>query len=164
MKKLLIPLAALAVLLVVSVTTADVSGLEWMAIEHAVEKAPNANKKIVLDIYTDWCGWCKKMDKSTYANENVQKYLNEKFLVSKMNPEKEGKLTYNGEEYSYREFAQALQVRGYPATAFLNEKNEVLTVLPGYLGPDDFMNVLKYFGEDIYLDTKWEDYKASAKN
>ena len=78
-----------------------------------------------------------------------------------MNPEKEGSLDFDGKKFSQREFGQALGINGYPATAFFNEKNELLTVIPGYIPAADFLRILKFFGSDAYKTTKWEDYQKA---
>ncbi len=132
--------------------------LRWLTIDDALTSAAQENKKIVLDVYTDWCGWCKRMDRDVYANQEVAAYMNEKFIAAKMNPEKSGKLSFQGSEYSLGQFGQALGIRGYPATVFFNEKGEVLTVVAGYLNANDFMKILTYFGDDHYLTMTWEDY------
>ena len=164
MKKLLIAASVAAVTLFATMmTNATPAELEWKTISQALDEAPKANKLIILDVYTDWCGWCKRMDRDTYADSTVRAYLNSHYIASKMNPEKEGKLTYDGKEYSQRDFGQALGVNGYPATAFFNEKGEVLTVVPGYIKADEFLHILKYFGDGIYKTTKWEDYAAQSK-
>jgi thioredoxin-related protein len=138
---------------------ANPEGIEWKSITQALDAAPKQGKLIVLDVYTDWCGWCKRMDRDTYADSGVAQYLNSRFVASKMNPEKEGKLTYDGKEYSQGDFAQALNIHGYPATVFFNEKGEVLTVVPGYIGAKDFLPMLKYFGDGVYTKgIKYEDY------
>lgn len=132
--------------------------LTWLSIGDALESAPQQNKKIVLDVYTDWCGWCKRMDRDVYANSDVAEYMNRKFLASKMNPEKSGKINYNGSEYSLAQFGQALGVRGYPATVFFNEKGEVLTMVAGYISAPEFLKILTYFGDDHYLTQTWEEF------
>jgi thioredoxin-related protein len=139
--------------------TAKPESIEWKSITQALDAAPKEGKLIVLDVYTDWCGWCKRMDRDTYADSSVAAYLNSRFVASKMNPEKSGKLTYDGKEYSQADFSQALGIRGYPATVFFNEKGEVLTVVPGYIAAKEFLPMLKYFGEGVYQKgTSYEDY------
>src|ERR1044071_1819398 len=130
MKKLLIAASVAAVKLFATVMTdaATPAELEWKTIAQALEQAPAANKLLILDVYTDWCGWCKRMDRDTYADSTVREYLNSRFVPSKMNPEKEGKLTFDGKELTHGEFGQALGIRGYPATVIFNEQGEVLTV------------------------------------
>jgi len=163
MKTLLGIASVVTALLLVTVVTAENSSIEWKSIADAMTEAPKTDKKIVLDVYTDWCGWCKRMDKSTYSDDEVTSYISKKYIASKMNPEKEGKVTFQGKEYSHREFAQALGVRGYPATAFFNEKGELLTVVAGYIQTEEFKKILTYFGDDIYKTTSWEDYSKSTK-
>jgi len=132
--------------------------ISWMSISDALSAAPTQNKKIILDVYTDWCGWCKRMDRDVYANSEVVRYLDGHFVASKMNPEKQGSVNYSGTEYSLAEFGQALGIRGYPATAFFNEKGEVLTVVSGYIKAPEFLKILTYFGDNHYLTTTWEEY------
>jgi len=134
--------------------------LQWISIMEALDVARMENKKIVLDVYTDWCGWCKRMDRDVYANAKVADYMNQKFVASKMNPEKRGNLTYSGTEYTLAQFGQALGIRGYPATVFFNEKGEVLTMVAGYIKADEFLKILTYFGDDHYLQQTYDEYSA----
>jgi thioredoxin-related protein len=140
---------------------ANMSEVTWRTMPQALEEAPKANKKILLDVYTDWCGWCKRMDKDTYSEASVAQYLGQHFIASKMNPEKEGEILYDGKKYTQREFGQALGINGYPATAVFNEKGELLTVIPGYIAAGEFIRILKYFGDDIYLKMKWDEYSKA---
>lgn len=133
----------------------------WTTPATAFSDAPGAGKKIVLDVYTDWCGWCKRMDRDTYADSAVSSYMGAHYLAAKMNPEKEGSLTYDGQQVTHADFARGLGIRGYPATAFFNEKGELLTMVSGYMKPKEFMRVLRYFGDDIYLTKKWDEYTAA---
>ncbi|MDB5034436.1 MAG: hypothetical protein JWQ98_1677 [Chlorobi bacterium] len=162
MKKLIIAVAVAAASLIAHTMNANPSELEWKTIAQALEDAPKQEKLIVLDVYTDWCGWCKRMDKDTYADSTVRAYLNQHFIPSKMNPEKDGKLTYEGKEYTQGEFGQALGIHGYPATVFFDKDGKVLTSVPGYIKSAEFLRILKYFGDGAYKTTKWEDYAAAA--
>jgi thioredoxin-related protein len=158
MNKLFAVTLLLAAILGGSMTTAEPSGVEWKSVPEALEAAPKENKKIVLDVYTDWCGWCKRMDRDTYADSAVAAYMADHYVASKMNPEKAGELTFDNRKFTQAEFGAALEIRGYPATAFFNEKGELLTVVAGYLGPKDFLRILKFFGEDAYKTTSWEEF------
>ena len=135
--------------------------IEWLDINTALEQVQDGEKKILIDFYTDWCGWCKRMDRDTYSDSSVAAYMNENYLAVKFNPEKGDSVVYDGQTYSARQFAAAWQVRGYPATGFVNEEGEVVTLMSGYHKPGDFLQFLKYFGDDHYLTTKFEDFMAA---
>ena len=64
--------------------------VQWMSFEEAVAKNKLEPKKIFVDVYTDWCGWCKKMDAGTFNNPVVAKYLNEKYYNVKLDAEGQG--------------------------------------------------------------------------
>ena len=140
-------------------TPADIS---WVGMTDALATSGASDKKILVDFYTDWCGWCKRMDRDTYADPAVMAYLDEHFLTVKFNPEKAGTVTYDGTEYSNGDFAAAFSVRGYPATGFFNENNEVITLLPGYMKAADFLNVLRFIAEDHYLEKTFEEFLAGS--
>lgn len=163
MKKISIALLSLAALFIAQQLVAQMNdeSVEWKTLPQALEEAPKTSKKILLDVYTDWCGWCKRMDRDTYSDKDVAAYLKEHFVASKMNPEKEGTIKYDDKEFTQGQFGQAMGITGYPATAVFNEKGELLTVIPGYIKSVEFLRILKYFGEDHYLKTEWKEYMAA---
>ncbi len=151
-----------ALLLAVTVTAGEQEAkdeIAWKTIGEAMAEGASMKKMVLLDVYTDWCGWCKRMDKATYSDPAVREYMASKFVAGKMNPDKEGKITFKGKEMSYREFSRSLGISGYPATAFFTEEGEVLTVVAGYFGPEDFLKLLTFLGEGHYKTTEWENYK-----
>ena len=169
MKKLITAVAvatvSLAVLTGSMMMNADAPAIEWQPVAQALVDAPKGGKLIVLDVYTDWCGWCKRMDRDTYADSNVVSYIKAKYVASKMNPEKKGTLVYDGKEFSLGEFSAALGIRGYPATVFFNQKGEVLTMVAGYMKPDEFLKILRYFGEGAHeKGIKFEDFTYAGEN
>ncbi len=121
-------------------------------------KAEKENKHIVIDFYTDWCHWCKVMDEQTYKNSDVVKMAGESFIFAKINAESSEKLSYRGQEYSYRQFAAALGVKGYPATVFLNDKGEFITKISGFVKPDQFLPLLRYFKGEYYTKMSFDDF------
>lgn len=145
--------------------------VEWLSWEEAIDKVESDNtpKKIFVDVYTDWCGWCKKMDKDTFANPEVAAYMRDKFYMVKLDGEGKEDIDYNGRTFKfveagrrgYHELAAALlQNRfSYPTGVFLNEKQQLLSPVPGYQGPDNFLKVARYFGDNIFETTPWEEYK-----
>ncbi|MEA1787089.1 DUF255 domain-containing protein [Arenibacter sp. GZD96] len=149
--------------------------VNWLTWDEAVKLSETeaSPKKMFVDVYTDWCGWCKKMDKDTFQNAEVAKYMSENFYMVKMDGEGKEPLTYKGKTYKYvpsgrsgyHELAAALmQGRlSYPTTIFLDEKMNMLSPLPGYHKAQPFLNIAKYFGDNVYLDKDWKTYEAKGK-
>ena len=123
-------------------------------------------KKLVIDVYTDWCSWCKKMDKSTYQNEGIIQQINEDFYFVKLNAETRDSIFFDNKTFTYKNQYKANELAlallngqmSYPSTVFLDEKFALLTVVPGYLTPKDLSPILKYFGKDFHLKMKWDEF------
>ena len=135
--------------------------LKWKKFEAGFEEAKKSNKKIMLDVYTDWCGWCKKLDKDVYGNDKVAEYLSQQYVVIKLNAESGTRLKFDSTEYTEAQLSQAFGVTGYPAIIFFDSNGQPLDKINGYMPAADFLPVLKYFGEDFYKNTSWPDFKKS---
>lgn len=151
------------------------SAVNWMSWEDAIaaleadKKAGRKGKKIFVDIYTDWCGWCKKMDKETFQVPKIAAYLNQHFYPVKFNAEQKENISFSGNTFKfvpqgargYHELAVALLdgKMSYPTVVFLNEKVEMLQRVPGYLNVPTFDCILHYLAEERYLSTPWETFQ-----
>ncbi len=120
--------------------------LVWEDWNSGYEKAYKQNKIILIDAYTEWCGWCKKMDRDTYTNPEVIKKLNQHFVVIKFNPEipfdgyKVGDQTVNNQQL-YNMLCQG-KPTGFPTTYYITPAKNTLSIDVGYKGPEDFLKVL----------------------
>ena len=149
--------------------------VQWMTWDEAVHKASTEAqpKKMFIDVYTDWCGWCKKMDRDTFQNAEVAAYMSENFYMVKLDAEQKEPLKFRGKTYKfvpsgrrgYHELAAALlQGRmSYPTVVFLDEEIKMLSPVPGYQKPDAFLKIARYFGDNIYRDTSWEAYSGESR-
>lgn len=170
----------LVLLTLIGVVFLGVAGLNaqevnWMSWDEAMQRSQaDANpKKIFIDIYTDWCGWCKRMDKDTFQNPEVAAYMRDTFYMVKLDGEHKEPIVYNGKTYNYvakgrrgyHELAAALlQGRlSYPTVVFLDESRQMLSPVPGYQKPEPFLKIAKYFGEDIYKDQDWQTYSGQSR-
>ena len=146
--------------------------IQWYSFEDAYQLNKKKQKKIFIDVYTDWCGWCKKMDATTFTDPVIAEYMSKHFYCVKLNAERRDTVIIDGVTFtnsnpenkrSTHQLAVEL-LKGkmsYPSYVFLNEKSQWLTVVPGYQPPKEFESVLHYFGEDAYQKTPWEEYKAA---
>ena len=132
--------------------------IQWNSFDAGMEKAKSSHKKVLVDVYTEWCGWCAKMDKEVYTDPEVKDYLSKNFVIIKMNAEGNGKVHYKGQGYSPGQLAAAFGVKGYPATLFMREDSEPITLLPGYAEASMFRLILSFIAEDQYEKKQFSDY------
>lgn len=138
--------------------------ISWMAFDAAAERAKRENKHMIVDVYTTWCGWCKVMDKQTYSNADVAAYLNDNFVLAKVNGESSAELHYKGEAMSERAFARKVGVTGFPTTYFLKPDADIIGGAPGYIPPDNFMIYAKYVSTRWYEKGSPQEYlKATGQ-
>jgi thioredoxin-related protein len=139
----------------------DTQGIKWISMEEAERLNQQNPKKIFVDIYTDWCGWCKRMDANTFSHPEIAAYINEHFYAVKLNAEQTEPISFRGQQYinenptgrrSSHNFAQALlQGRmSYPSVAFFDEQLNLITAIPGYREPKQFEPILVFFKEDHF--------------
>ena len=124
----------------------DKPELKWLDWNTGYPLAKKQSKIILVDAFTDWCGWCKKMDRDTYANLEIINALNKDFIVIKFNPEIEN-IVYelDGNNYNGRELYEQLtqgKSTGFPTTYFIHPNKKQIQIAAGYLGPNDFIKVL----------------------
>ena len=136
---------------------------KWVRFNEGLAEAQKTGKKVMIDVYTDWCGWCKRMDKDTYADGTVSDYLNRRYVAIKLNAESSASLEFRGQSYTERELASAFGVSGYPSIIFLKSDGDPITVYPGYADATKFRTVLSYVAEDHYKTTSFENYSSGSK-
>ncbi|HTF80117.1 MAG TPA: DUF255 domain-containing protein [Cytophagales bacterium] len=136
------------------------SGIKWISYEEMIKLQKEKPKKVVVDVYTDWCGWCKVMDKKTFSNAEIGKYVNKNFYAVKLNAESADKVLYKGEVISSAELAgRVWQVSGYPTTVYLNENLDLLTQpVSGFLDSAQFNKIVHFFGENAYKKQTFDNY------
>jgi thioredoxin-related protein len=124
--------------------------VNWVQYDKGLELGERENRHILVDFYTSWCGWCKKMDKDTYADAGVRKLLSQYYVPVKLNAESQKALQVNGKSTTERGVAKDFRVTGYPTTCFLKPNGDKIACLPGYAGPEHFSNVLSYIKDKAY--------------
>ncbi len=132
--------------------------VHWSSFDAGLEQAKISHKKVLVDVFTEWCSWCKKMDSEVYSNSDIKDYLSKNFIIIKMNAEANEKIHYKGVEYSPAQLAAAFGVNGYPATLFLREDSEPITQLPGYVEAPMFIHVLSFIAENEYEKKQFSEY------
>ncbi|HRY99107.1 MAG TPA: DUF255 domain-containing protein [Bacteroidales bacterium] len=148
--------------------------VKWMSIQEAYALQAQSPKKIFIDVYTNWCGWCKRMDASTFSDPTIVRYMNAHYYNVKLDAETSKEITLAGQKYvnpnpegrrSTHQLAATLLggQMSYPSYVFLDEKSEKLTVVKGYMQSDAFEPILHFFATGAYLKESWEAYQQGWK-
>jgi len=135
--------------------------LVWRNFTDGIREASASNKKVLVDVYTDWCGWCKRMEKDTYSDEDIKNYLTANYVIVRLNAESDAKEMLGDAEVTEATLAKAYGVTGYPTMVFLMPDGKFITSVAGYMKPSEFLPVLKYICEDYYKQMNYQDYLNS---
>ena len=119
--------------------------INWLSLEEAYAANQKEPRKIFVDVYTDWCGWCKKMDRETFANPEVAEYVNENYYAVKLDAESEREFEMAGEKMTERVVARHMGVSSFPTIVFIHEDFKSIQPVPGYRPAKDFKEILAKF-------------------
>lgn len=151
--------------------------IKWMSLEQAQAKIEEEPKLLFVDLYTDWCGWCKVMDRKTFSHPVIIELMNKYFYAVKFNAEKPGDLEFNGKKYSHinrgggrilhewaKKFGATSRGLSYPTTIYFDEQLNKMQSIPSYLDPHNMEKVLTYFGEGMpQQGVPWKYFEENFK-
>jgi thioredoxin-related protein len=114
--------------------------IQWMKFEEAIAANEKNPKMILVDVYTDWCGWCKKMDKETFTDPNVIAHFQKNFYAVKLNAENTNRsFQFMGKTFTEAQMAAAMRVNSYPNFVVIEPSLQNIAQLPGYRDPAAFL-------------------------
>ncbi|HJW29016.1 MAG TPA: DUF255 domain-containing protein, partial [Saprospiraceae bacterium] len=147
-------------------------GIKWMSWNEAVEANKTAPKKIFVDVYTDWCGWCKRMDATTFQDSAVVAMMNKNFYAVKLNAEQKESIFWHDMEWKwvpggrsgFNSLALELLDRqmSFPSFVMLASEDVRIAISPGYKEPAALMKELKFAAEEMYKTTTWQEYLSRS--
>ncbi|ALJ05170.1 thioredoxin [Pseudalgibacter alginicilyticus] len=165
----------LVVLTMVFALSSVAQEINWVTFNEAIELQKKAPKKIMMDVYTNWCGPCKMLDKNTFQNKDVADYVNEHYYAVKFNGEGNQEVRYKDNTFanpgynpananrrnSAHQLASYLQISAYPTIVFFDENADVITPLRGYQTPPQLELYLKMFKADAHKEiTTQEEFNT----
>jgi thioredoxin-related protein len=142
------------------------TAVKWLTIEEAEKLIAKEPRKLFIDVYTDWCGYCKRMDANTFQVEDVAAYLNAYFYPVKLDAEGKKPITIGGHTYNfkpeYRSHELAIRIlngqMSYPTIAYMDETMQPISIVPGYRTPEELRPILVFIAQDYYKKMNWETF------
>lgn len=143
-----------------------------MSWEEAVAANAKKPKKLFVDVYTEWCGWCKKMDATTFKDPAITSFLNDHFYAIKLNAEQKESIFWNDQEFKWypggRDGVNKLAhdlldgQLSYPTYVIMDSAFVRILISPGFKDAPTMLKELRFAGEDHYKTTTWEVFKARS--
>lgn len=153
---------SLSIVFVIAFSAVSYSqSLKPMALDTALESAVENGKKVLIDVYAEWCPYCEKMHTEVYTKSDIIDAVNEHFYLVKINIESENEVNYLGNRMAESEFAKMLKSSSLPTTYFMNGDGELLGMQPGVLPADVFEDLLNFVGSDAFESLSFEQYRNS---
>ncbi|RLB83400.1 MAG: thioredoxin [Deltaproteobacteria bacterium] len=147
-KQFFLTITTLCVVLSSGFTPAIAGGkkIHWQPYETGIQMIKDQNKKGFLHFYTDWCHYCKIMNKQTFNDSKIIDYLNDNFISIRVNAEKQ------------RAIARKYGVNQFPNTWFISEDSTTLSNQPGFIQPEMLLNMLKFLKTDSFKNMKFSEF------
>lgn len=149
----------------------NINWVNWDQLPGLMKKQ---KRKIVVDIYTDWCGWCKRMDATTFQDPRIVKYLNKNYYAVKFNAEQKEDINFKTKIFKFiangRRGVHELAIEitngqlSYPTFVFMDEELNTIQPLPGYQDADTFEIISNYFGGNHYKTTPYQSFQEKFKS
>lgn len=135
--------------------------VKWLSFKEAQEKNKTVPKPFLIDVYTNWCGWCKVMMRTTYSNPNIASYINSYFYPIKYNAETKDTIEFDGQKYvstnpDYPKAPHQLAIKflgnnlAYPSTVFVSSDLKTTFLSQGYLKEQDIEPFLVFMVENVF--------------
>ncbi|HEX2968943.1 MAG TPA: DUF255 domain-containing protein [Bacteroidales bacterium] len=150
-----------------------INPVKWYSIQEVEKLIKTSPKPLFIDTYTDWCGWCKKMDKETFTDPVISEILNTKFYPVKFNAEGTENITFLGQKFindgkagKAHQLAVAL-LNGqlsYPTVVFMTfqaDGKAAVSAVPGFKQPKEMEILLSFFSDKNYEKQSWEEFQKS---
>ena len=143
-----------------AIEEASADTIKWMSWEEMVEANQIEKKKVLVDVYTEWCGWCKVMDQKTFTDPGIIEYINKHFYAVKLDAEQKETIKWDGREFEWiaggRNGVHTLAYSlldgkmGYPAFVLLTQDFQRIKIAKGYQDASRFMGELKFAVDEKY--------------
>lgn len=136
--------------------------INWLTWEEMKDLQEQERKKVFVDVYTDWCGWCKKMDASTFKDPEVVAAMNAYYYAVKLDAEMKDTIMHNNmmfvninpdKKRGVHTLAASLlnSKMSYPSFVVLDENFNRNIIISGYQKVPELLANLLFFGTNQHV-------------
>jgi len=147
--------------------------VKWMSWEQMELAQKKEKRKVFVNIYADWCGWCKRMDATTFKNSDAISALNNSYYAVKFNAQSSNEIVFKDKIYQFKrqgnnginEFALYLMKANmsteiaYPTLVYMDENLNVIQTFTGLRSPNDIIIISSYYAGNYQKTMRFESYK-----
>ncbi len=135
----------------------------WHRLDEGMKLAKEQDKKLFVNFTTDWCGWCKKMNATTFKEPVIIEYIDKFFIAVKVNGDSKDSLNLDGWLTTEKQITKEFGVNSYPTYWFLSSDNVRIAPMKGYRDKDGLFDILDYLKDDLYKTTAFKDFMEQRK-
>jgi thioredoxin-related protein len=136
---------------------ANAQEIKWMSLDEALAAQKVTPKPIFMEVYTNWCGECKKMDKKTFKDTKLSAFIAENYYAVKFNAEGNDEVNYKGIKYTNPGFDTAkkqkeknaahgftdfLKIKEYPSLVIFESHGEIANMISGFKSAQELLSEL----------------------
>jgi thioredoxin-related protein len=133
--------------------------IQWVSIDGIWGPETRPDRRVLVNIYTEWCDYCRLMDEQVYPDSSVRRVVAEHFVTVGLNADSDRIIRFKGQEFTERAFARRLGVRSYPTMVFMDPDGHVILQTNGFMPTDDLVRMLAYIGSQAYDRVDFAEFK-----
>lgn len=155
--------------------------IDWISLNEAEKRMKDEPRKVIIDVYTKWCGPCKMMNRTTFQDPDIVEFINDNYYAIKFNAESPDPVEFKGNTYKNENYDPSRKLRNsthdltkaiapvngriaYPTVVFLDQSFKLIAPVQGYRSPKDMKPLLEYIQEEVYAqDVGYQEYLKSRK-
>jgi thioredoxin-related protein len=159
---------------IANILYAQSNSIDWMSWEEMEQMMKKQKRKVLVDVYTDRCAWCKRMDATTFQNSSVIKIISRDYYAVKLNAEHKEDITFKDKIFKYTSYGNkgchqlALEVTqgnlSFPTFVFMDENLDIIQPIPGYLDSETFEVISLYFSGNHHKSTPFQIFEESFRS
>lgn len=140
-------------------TASWVQEMPIRSMANAFADAEASGKFVFVYIYAPWCPYCQRIEEEVYTDADVQRLMNEHFVMVRVNGDDAEEMhQFQGESVAAPALMRQLGARGFPTLLFMEPSGDAIGALPGAVERSDFVLLMRYVGTGAFRNQSLEEF------